>query len=78
MEMAMWTPVAMSMPEALGVETRSTRVAKDPARTRWESQPWRRQLASPAEYEHPVARQALVEGLLAEGHTVDAEVARFA
>lgn len=78
MEMAMWMPVVVGVQDRLGGEPRSTWVAVDPARARWEAQPWKRQLRNPAEYEHPVARQALVEGLVAEGHTVDAEVARFA
>ncbi|MFP2933797.1 hypothetical protein ACLESO_53425 [Pyxidicoccus sp. 3LG] len=54
------------------------RVSRDPARTRWEAQPWKRQLRNPAEYEHPVSRGALVQALGAEGLTVDAELARFA
>ncbi len=51
---------------------------RDASLTRWESQPWRRQLRDPAEYELPVARAALVQSLMAEGLTVDADAARFA
>ncbi|RJS17435.1 hypothetical protein DRW03_28260 [Corallococcus sp. H22C18031201] len=78
MEMALWMPGEKGAPRLGGADTRSTWVAKDPARLRWEAQPWKRQLRHPAEYEHPVARQALVEALVTEGHGVDAEVARFA
>ncbi|WP_426749134.1 hypothetical protein [Myxococcus sp. Y35] len=51
---------------------------RDASLTRWESQPWRRQLRDAAEYERPVARDALVQALMAEGLTMDADAARFA
>ncbi|NVJ17590.1 hypothetical protein HV826_25995 [Myxococcus sp. AM010] len=58
--------------------TQPVKRAKDASLVRWESQPWRRQLRDAAEYERPVARAALVQALLAEGLTMDADAARFA
>ena len=78
MEMNVWTPALTGMQGIGGVRSLTQRVSRDPARARWEAQPWKRQLQDPGEYENPVARDALVKALLAEGHTVDAEVARFA
>ena len=67
---------------AKGFWTRAQRkpaqARKDASLTRWESQPWRRQLRDAAEYEHPVARSALVQALMAEGLMMDADAARFA
>ncbi|WP_233595934.1 MULTISPECIES: hypothetical protein [Corallococcus] len=65
-------------------DTRSTPVVgarqaeADAARVLWEAQPWRRQLQDPRHHEYRVARSALVEALLAEGASVEADVARFA
>lgn len=79
MEMNVWTPALAGMQGMKGAQLPPTRrVPRDPARTRWEAQSWRRQLRNPGEYETPVARGALVQALVAEGHAVDAEVARFA
>ncbi|WP_246357729.1 hypothetical protein [Pyxidicoccus fallax] len=78
MEMNVWTPAVAGMQQLGGTHSLTQRVSRDPARMRWEAQPWKRQLRNPEEYEHPVAREALVQALMVEGHTVDAEVARFA
>ena len=51
---------------------------EDVAHTRWEAQPWRRRLQQVREHERRVARAALVEALLAEGHAAEADVAGFA
>lgn len=78
MEMNVWTPALAGMQGMRAVHSLTQRVSRDPARRRWEAQPWKRQLRDPEEYENPVARDALVQALMAEGHAVDAEVARFA
>ncbi|RKH34613.1 hypothetical protein D7X12_34870 [Corallococcus sicarius] len=59
-------------------EVLAVQAPEDAARARWEAQPWRRQLQEAREHERRVARAALVEALLAEGHTVEADVAGFA
>lgn len=78
MEMNVWTPGLTGMQGTGGVPTLTQRVLRDSARARWEAKPWKAQLRKPEEYETPVARDALVQALVAEGLTVDAEVARFA
>ena len=78
MEMNVWTPGLTGMQGTGGAPTLTQRVLRDPARVRWEAKTWKRQLRRPEEYETPVARGALVQALVAEGHAVDAEVARFA
>ncbi|NBD07600.1 MULTISPECIES: hypothetical protein [Corallococcus] len=50
----------------------------DVSMARWEAQPWRRQLQVPRAHEQRVARGALVDALLSEGCSVEADVARFA
>jgi hypothetical protein len=63
-------------------ETRSRAMVQvgggDAVRAHWEAQPWRRQLQDLRAYERRVPRAALVEALLAEGCSVEADVARFA
>lgn len=78
MELNVWTPVLTGMQRMKAMQPPTHRVLRDPARTRWEAQSWRRQLRNPGEYETPVSRGALVRALVAEGFAVDAEVARFA
>ncbi|WP_240359057.1 hypothetical protein [Pyxidicoccus trucidator] len=78
MEMNIWSPGLAGMQGMRSTPSRTQRALRDPARTRWEAQSWRRQLRDPGEYETPVARGALVQALVAEGLTVDAEVARYA
>ncbi|MCE9669230.1 hypothetical protein LY474_15575 [Myxococcus stipitatus] len=72
------TPAFTGMQARVNTPPRWNRVSRDPARVRWEAQPWRRQLRDPQEFETPVSRTALVKALVDEGLEVDAEVARFA
>ncbi|HZI12635.1 MAG TPA: hypothetical protein VE153_19790 [Myxococcus sp.] len=79
MERNVWTPALAGMPQGhVAGLTLANRATRNGARARWEAQSWRSQLRDPAEYERTVARGALVLALLAEGLTVEAEVARFA
>ncbi|WP_205522664.1 hypothetical protein [Myxococcus eversor] len=78
MELSFWSPAGSGMQGMMGTQPMRNRVFRDPVRVRWESQPWRRQLRNPEEFETPVSRSALVKALQDEHLDVDAEVARFA
>ncbi|NTX09264.1 hypothetical protein HUA76_00595 [Myxococcus sp. CA056] len=78
MELSFWSPARPGMQGMMSAQPMRNRVLRDPVRVRWESQPWRRQLRNPEEFETPVSRSALVKALLDEQLEVDAEVARFA
>ncbi|AKF79825.1 hypothetical protein MFUL124B02_06555 [Myxococcus fulvus 124B02] len=78
MELSFGSPTKVGMQALMSIQPSRNRVVRDPARVRWESQPWRRQLRNPEEFETPVSRSALVKALQDEQLEVDAEVARFA
>ncbi|QSQ10853.1 hypothetical protein [Myxococcus landrumensis] len=78
MELSFWSPGSSGMQGRMSTVPMRSRVVRDPARVRWESQPWRRQLRNPDGFEARVSRAQLVAMLLAENLDVDAEVARFA